>query len=92
MPSEEAELRLPNGGNADIGQRDSGHLAGLSSARWPDSEPASSGACGGSRLWSNQIEEGVYAYQRLSFTSMGRTTEERPRFQTGPEKSGRPAL
>ncbi len=32
--------RLPDGGNADIGQRDSGHLAVPSSARRSDTEPS----------------------------------------------------
>jgi hypothetical protein len=39
MSSEETE-RLPNGGHARIGQRDSGRLAGTLSARWSGTEPA----------------------------------------------------
>jgi hypothetical protein len=35
-------------------------------------------------------EGGVYANQRFSLTEVGRPMEERPRFQTGPGKSGRP--
>jgi hypothetical protein len=31
--------RLPDGGNADVRQRDSGHLAVPFSARWSDTEP-----------------------------------------------------
>jgi len=35
---------------------------------------------------------GVYANQRLSLTKLGRPTEERPRFRTGPGKTGCPGL
>jgi len=34
------EARLPNDESFDIGQRDSGHLAVPSAARWPGTEPA----------------------------------------------------
>src|ERR1700720_18670 len=51
--------RLPNGGNAKIGQRDSGHLAVLSIARRPDTEPAITDAGGGTRLWVNHGHRGV---------------------------------
>jgi hypothetical protein len=47
-------VRLPDGGNAKIGQRDSGHLAVSS-----DTEPAITGAGGGARLWVNHGHRGV---------------------------------
>jgi hypothetical protein len=38
-------------------------------------------------------EDGAYVHQHLNpFRNLGRSTEERPRLQTGPGKSGRPAL
>ena len=37
-------------------------------------------------------EVGAYANQRLSLAKLGRSTEERPRFRTGPGKTGRPGL
>ena len=40
MASEETRHVSPMKITFDIGQRDSGHLAVSSSARWPDSEPA----------------------------------------------------
>src|SRR3954452_15871684 len=51
--------RLPDRGNADIGQRDSGHLAVSLSARRPDTEPAISRRMGGTRLWVNHGQRGV---------------------------------
>jgi len=37
-------------------------------------------------------EVGAYANQRLSLAKLGRSTEEMPRFRTGPGKTGRPGL
>jgi hypothetical protein len=52
-------VRLPDGGNAKIGQRDSEHLAVSSSARRPDTEPAITDAGGGARLWVNHGHRGA---------------------------------
>src|SRR5229473_6004480 len=37
-------------------------------------------------------EVGAHANQRLSLAKLGRSTEEMPRFRTGPGKTGRPGL
>ena len=47
------------GGNIEIGQRDSGHLAVSLSARLPDSEPAIRRRMGGTRLWANHGGRGA---------------------------------
>src|SRR5438105_7691100 len=54
------EARLPNDERFDIGQRDSGHLAVPSAARWPGTEPAISRRMSGARLWANHGSRGVY--------------------------------
>jgi hypothetical protein len=58
-PLRRRKERLPNGGHTNIGQRDSGYLAGPPSARWSGTEPAIKPLPrGGSRLWSNQMKTG----------------------------------
>src|SRR5260370_38189796 len=52
-------VRLPDGGNAKIGQRDSEHLAVSSSARRPETEPAITDAAGGARRWVNDGHRGA---------------------------------
>ena len=92
MSSQEAGHVSPIFGNTDIGQRGSGHLAVPSSARWSDSEPALS-----RRMWRNEAvgkprRKGCMRTSALASLKVGRPMEERPRFQTGPGKSRRPAL
>jgi hypothetical protein len=92
MSSQESATRFPSNGNTGTGQRDSGHLAVSSSARWPDTEPALS-----RRMWRNEAvgkprRKGCMRTSALASPKLGRPTEERPRFQTGPGKPGRPGL
>src|SRR5215471_8641994 len=44
------------------------------------------------RLWANQDGGGVHGPAFKPLQTLGRSTEEMPRFQTGPGKSGRPGL
>jgi hypothetical protein len=84
---------LPMGGNTDCGQRDSGYLAVFTSA-WVAGfiKPVQSpDAVLETRPWENRGVR-VYANQRLSLDEEERHMEDKPRLQTGPRKSRRPAL
>ena len=81
------------GGNTDGGQRDSGYLAVFMSA-WVAGliKPVQSpDAVLETRLWANHGVR-VYANQRLSLGEEGKAYGGKPRLQTGPGKSRRPAL
>jgi hypothetical protein len=93
MSSQEAAYTSPQwGGNTAIGQRDSGHLA------VPSSSAAVRHRAGAkpTRQWNEAMgkprQSGAYANQRLNLAKLGRPMEERPGLQTGPGKSGSPAL
>ena len=81
------------GGHTDCGQRDSGYLA-VFTAAWVAGliKPAQSpDAVLETRLWANHGIR-VDANQRLSLDEEERHMEDKPRLQTGPRKSRRPAL
>ena len=85
--------RLPMGGNTDCGQRDSGYLA-VSTSAWVAGliKPVQSpDAVLETRLWANHGVR-VYVNQRLSLGEEGKAYGGKPRLQTGPGKSRRPAL
>jgi hypothetical protein len=44
------------------------------------------------RGYGQTAEVEAYANQRLSLAKLGRPTADRPRFRTGPGKTGRPGL
>jgi hypothetical protein len=91
-PSEEVVHISPNGGSTEVGQRGSGPwrslvclTAGLiKPARRHDRRGEAAGKLG----WRG----GVYGAAFKPPQAVGRPTEEMPRFQTGPGKSGRPGL
>jgi len=81
---------LPNGGNANIAQRDSGYLAVPSFSEAVG--PTMSRPCEMELGFGQTTEDGAYANQRLNLTKLGRPKEDRPGLRTVPGKSGRTGL
>ena len=77
---------LPNGGNANIAQRDSGYLAVPSFSEAVG--PTMSRPCEMELGFGQTTEDGAYANQRLNLTKLGRPKEDRPGLRTVPGKSG----
>ena len=94
MPSEEMEGASPPWGSHPHGAKGLWALGGPTvSTVVGHTEPAISRA----KRWVEAVvkpgEEGAYVSSALKLQSrLGRSTEERPRLQTGPGKSRRPAL
>jgi len=85
MPSEETRCVSPMGAKTRIGQRDSGHLADTLSARRSGTEPAISRRHGvGRGCGQTGGRRGVCVPALKPLLQLGRSTEERPRLQTGP--------
>ena len=73
-------------------QRGSGHLAVSKPAGFPDTEPGYNHVRNETRLWANHERRSVCVPALKTSPSVGRLTGERPGFQTGPGKTGRPGL
>src|SRR5215813_6704028 len=86
--------RLPNAGNTQVGQRGSGHLAAFLGrmAAGLITPAHTQVAAQQARPWANQEWQGAYEPAFKPRQALGRSTEDRPRFETGPGKSGRPAF
>lgn len=72
MSSQEAVYVSPMEVTPTFGQRDSGHLAVSSAARWSDSEPALRRSHEVERGYGQTTEVGVYADQRFYLADVGK--------------------
>ena len=72
MSSQEAVHVSPVNGNTGAGQRDSGHLAVPSSARWSDYRAGVTPTHVVERGCGQTTEEGVYANQRFNLAEGGK--------------------